>query len=405
MRAREFDALEAAPAGTRCPLCGGDAIHNVLHVPRAPIVCNQLLADVAAARAAELGDIRLAVCADCTLVFNRSFSEERITYAAGYENALHYSPKFRDFARSLCANLVARHDLQGRDVVELGCGDGYVLDLMITSGVRRATGFDPSMAGVASPFAVREGVEIVPEYFRASHLDRSFAFLLCRHVLEHLPHPASLVKDIRAAVGDDGSGVYFEVPNAQWILEDVSLWDVIYEHVTYWTPASLETLFRRAGFAPISIRTGYGGQFLMIEARPTITEPDFLPKECARAAAADACRHFTERADALLAEWRATMRVHVEAGRCAVVWGAGSKGIMFANVMEPDAACVVAMVDVNARKHGRFVPGAALPVVAPSAVPALEPDLVVVANGLYVEEIGRSVNAQGCFPEFRVLAG
>lgn len=409
MAAGAPESLAPAPApasaSARCLLCGAGGLRDVFRLPSVPVVCNQLWADAEAARAAARVDIDLAVCPDCALVANRSFRPELIAYAPGYENALHFSPRFQAFARGLCADLVARHALAGRDVVEIGCGDGHVLALMVEAGARSATGFDPSMAGRETPFAATPGVEIVPEYFRAGQLDRPFDMVLCRHVLEHLPDPLAVLREIRAAVADRGCPVYVEVPNAAWMLDLPSMWDVIYEHVTYWTPASLETLFRRAGFAPLSIGAVYDGQFLAIEARPAEPEPEFLPDPAARDAVVAACARFAGAAEAVLGEWRDRLGALARASRRAVVWGAGSKGITFANAVGADGACLAALVDVNARKHGRFVPGVALPVAGPDEIAGLAPDLVLISNELYADEIARAVAERGLAPEFGVIAG
>lgn len=389
---------------TPCPLCGSAELRDIFHLRSVPVVCNQLWPDVDAARGAALCDMDLAFCPDCSLVSNRTFDPDRITYAPGYENALHFSPRFQNFARELCTGLVERHDLSGRDVVEIGCGDGHILDLLVKSGVRTATGFDPSMAGRPSTFAETLGVEIVPEYFRAEQLDRSFDMLICRHVLEHLPDPYAILTEMRTAIGQRDCPVYFEVPNAQWMLESCSMWDVIYEHVTYWTAPSLETLFRRTGFAPVSIAPGYDGQFMMIEARAAEPDPDFLPGDQAVEMVDRACAAFTASSEAVLAEWRGRLETLERDGRRAVIWGAGSKGITFANAMGVDQ-CLVGMIDINERKQGRFVPGVALPVTGPDQLPAITPDLVLIANEAYADEIAQSVKDSGLEPEFGIIVG
>lgn len=384
----------------RCPVTGSTALSPVFTLGNVPVICNQLWPTAEAAAAAPAGDVELVRCDESGMIWNAAFEPARMVYAPGYENALHFSPKFQAFAEDLAQGLVARFDLAGRHVFEIGCGDGHMLDLMVKHGAATATGFDPSMAGIESAFTARAGVEIVPEYFRSDQLHRPFDAILCRHVLEHLDAPMPLLHDIRRAIGDRDVPVYFEVPNAGWMLRAVSMWDVIYEHVGYWTAPSLETAFRRAGFAPVSITEGYDGQFLMLEARPAEPDPGFIAAGTAQVAVE--VNAFAAASNAILDDWRD--RLGALDGR-AVIWGAGSKGITFANAMGSAAGPLAALVDLNPRKHGLMAPGIARPVVAPGALPEIAPDLVLVSNALYEAEIRKEVEAMGLTPDFAVVAG
>ncbi|MEL6997627.1 MAG: methyltransferase domain-containing protein [Pseudomonadota bacterium] len=388
-----------------CPLCRSEDLERVLRIAAVPVLCNELWPSEDAAKAAPQGEMDLTICRACGLMFNAGFDEALITYASGYENALHFSPHFRAFAEDLCAELVARHDLEGKDIVELGCGDGFILAAMVRHGVKTAIGFDPSMEGKHPSFLDVEGVEIVPELFRAGHIDRDFDVLLCRHVLEHLPDPVSVLSDIRAAIGEAGTPVYFEQPNGAWILESRSVWDVIYEHFTYWSPVSVETLFRRTGFAPAKIGAGYGDQFLIAEGTPAVTDPGWLPPREAVKAEIARARAFAAVIEAERTAWQARLAEMGAAGRHAVIWGAGSKGITFSTMLPTPEGTLSAMIDLNARKHGKFIPGTGLRVAAPDEVAALAPDLVLIANALYADEIAETVRSLGLSPDFATIVG
>ncbi|MFZ7094171.1 class I SAM-dependent methyltransferase [Primorskyibacter sp. 2E233] len=385
---------------THCPVCNAPKPERIFHLGNVPVICNQLWPDADAARAAPLGDVDLVACRQCAFIWNHDFDPARMQYAPGYENALHFSPSFQTFSEELAQGLVDRFDLKGRHVFEIGCGDGHMLDLMSQNGAATATGFDPSMAGKETPYTSRGGVEIVPEYFRSDQLDRPFDAILCRHVLEHLDTPLELMHDIRRAIGTRDVPIYFEVPNAEWMLDAVSMWDAIYEHVGYWTTPAITTLFRRSGFELLSVKAGYGGQFLMVEARPCDPVPDFIDDGTQKILAA--AQAFGMASKAELDRW--CKRLSEMDGR-AVIWGAGSKGITFANALGAAGAHLSALVDLNTRKQGLIAPGVALPVVAPEALTEIAPDLILISNALYQAEIIAEVGKMGLNPEFAVVAG
>ncbi len=385
---------------THCPVCADTHPQPIFRLDNVPVICNQLWPDAEAARAAPKGDVDLVACRTCAFIWNRAFDPARMVYAPGYENALHFSPKFQSFAEDLAAGLVERFNLKGRDVIEIGCGDGHMLDLVAKNGAATATGFDPSMDGKPTPFSERDGVEIVPEYFRSDQLDRPFDAILCRHVLEHLDTPLALLQDIRRAIGLRDVPIYFEVPNAGWMLEAVSMWDVIYEHVGYWTASAIITLFRRAGFDPVSVRAGYGDQFLMVEARPAPPQPDFV--DDGASTVLTSAHAFGAAATGELDRWRDRMS---KIDGKAVIWGAGSKGITFANALGAAGAPLAALVDLNTRKHGLFAPGISLPVIAPEGLKEIAPQLILISNALYEAEIVVDVRKMGMAPDFAVVAG
>ncbi|RAH98791.1 methyltransferase [Acuticoccus sediminis] len=383
---------------THCPCCQSSDFEPVVSLPNMPVVINALSDDAASARAVPRGDVELVVCRSCGLVYNAVFDDARMAYVPDYENALHHSPSFKVFADGLVSDLVQAHDLYGKRVVEVGCGDGFVLSRFLDAGVGEAIGFDPSMEGRDSPFA-RPNMRIVPHYFSTDEVDGPIDAVVCRHVLEHLAEPRKLLSDLRRQIGDRDMVVYIEVPNAEWMLQTVSVWDVIYEHVSYWTQPAIEMLLRRTGFQPYRIRQGYSGQFIMVEARPADVDPDYVSNgvdEALRRA-----RSFGSEAALRIADWRT--RLKDRCGR-AVLWGAGSKGVTFANALG-DCGGVVAMVDLNPRKHGRCASGAAIPIVHPDKLSEIQPDLVLVSNGLYEAEIRDRLASLGLAPELWVITG
>jgi hypothetical protein len=84
-----------------------------------------------------------------------------------------------------------------------------------------------------------------------------------------------------------------------------------------------------------------------------------------------------------------------------VLWGAGSKGVSFVNVLAATEE-IGYLVDLNPHKDGRFVPGTGHQVRAPAFLADYRPDAVIVMNPLYTDEIGRDLGAMGLSPEILV---
>ena len=91
--------------------------------------------------------------------------------------------------------------------------------------------------------------------------------------------------------------------------------------------------------------------------------------------------------------WEATLpRLLAEAP--VAVWGAGAKGATFLNVVEGGER-IGTVVDVNPRKHGRFVTGTGQPIVPPDALATAGVGTIVVMNPVYADEIRETARALG----------
>jgi SAM-dependent methyltransferase len=398
------DATDAAGAArevhTTCPLCGAERGLAFFEAERVPVHCNVLAESRAAALAAPRAEIRLVCCAECGLVYNDRFDPERMLYVEGYETSLHHSDVFREYAEELARDLVRRHGLRDRDVIEIGCGAGDFLRLLCALGGNRGLGFDPSYAGPERPDSEVD-VRILARPYDETSSELPADLVCCRHVLEHVRRPLDLLAGVRRTLGARrDSLVFFEVPDALYTLRHGGIWDVIYEHCSYFTPRSLREAFVRAGFEPLETRSVYGGQFLALEARVASDAAPAAPEErddtLALARAFHACwRHKVD-------EWRERVGELRARGATAAVWGAGSKGVTFLNTLGLDAESVPLVVDLHPGKQGRFVPGTAQRIVAPEELGRRPPDVVVVVNPLYREEIARRLATIGIAPEIAV---
>lgn len=380
-----------------CPACGREGMDLFFEVERAPVLCNVLWDRREDAVAVRRAPIRLGYCPACTMVRNTVFDGRLMEYSARYENSLHYSPRFERYVEDLAEDLVRRHGLRGKDVVEIGCGQGDFLALLAERGGNRAIGYDPGYDPTRASRAAEAGVAILPEAYDERHVARPADLICCRQVLEHIDRPLEFLRTLRRALADRHETlVFFEVPDALYTLRDMGIWDIIYEHCSYFTPQALARLFDRAGFDVLDVAERYDDQFLTIEARP---RPDgqagkaFVAGE--RLDVAELVRRFGQAHAAKCRQWRQRMAELDAEGRKAVLWGAGSKGITFLNVMDIPHERLSHVVDVNPHKHGRFVSGAGQQVVPPEFLSEHRPDVVILMNAIYRTEIERILEDLG----------
>lgn len=383
-----------------CFACGDGVLEPFLDAGHVPTQVGTQWPTREAARDCPRGQMRLAFCRCCGLIYNVAFDPARVDYSLAYDNALHFSEFFRAYELRLVEHLVDRYLRAGAaQVMELGCGSGHFLGLLCERAGGRGMGFDPSHdPGRLDPLA-RGRVEIRREPFSDRAIGHRADLLCFRHVLEHIADPRPFLSVVRRVLESSPGGVaYCEVPNALLALRQLSIWDLMYEHCSYFVRGSLATLFAAQGFEVLHVREAYGGQFVGLEARvgAGAPAPALDVAELTRLGADVTA--FGAHFERVRAEWRARLADLQARGRRVALWGAGGKAVGFCALVG-DVSAIATVVDVNPGKQGTFLAGTGHEILAPEALLEAAPDAVIVLNPLYSQEIRSALTAMGLAPD------
>ncbi len=377
------ESTTGSPRSAACPVCASTSVLEVLRLADLPVAINAQTTPEAATSVPK-GDMELVVCTTCSHLFNAAFDPEASAYDSSYENTLHFSPHFQKHARELASRLVTEHGLTGATVAEAGAGPGHFLTMLCEAGVGGGYGFDPSYD------PDRLGAPEHPDVTLSQGLfptDGSFEpkMAFTQHVLEHLTAPVDLLSILGRSVADqDGGLVYSEVPNGELMVNKCALWDLIYEHYSYFTPTSLVLAAQLAGLSADNVVTAYDDQFLSVESRPV--EPStVMPDSSIVEPLVQQAVDFGEQARKRIDQARTELARYRAAGPVAL-WGAGSKGMTYMNLVASEGE-VAAVVDVNPRKAGFGIPGVPGVISGPESLTDIAPATVLIANPIYAAEI------------------
>jgi hypothetical protein len=204
---------------------------------------------------------------------------------------------------------------------------------------------------------------------------------------------------IRRACGEcRGIRLGVEVPDLRRVLDQGAFWDIYYEHACYFTAGSLARAFVHAGFEVLDLRREFGEQYLILEAAPASGAPASLPSIADDIAdIAMRIESFQRQVPVQIAAWKDRFEGWRTAHRRVALWGSGSKAVGFLTTIG-DHGIVKCVVDINPARHGRFMPGCAMPIIAPSQLSGFQPDVVLVMNPIYRGEIEAEIAALGLTP-------
>lgn len=344
-----------------------------------------LLDDQPSALAYPVAAIRLVFCGTCGFIQNSSFDASLIDYGQDCEESQAFSGTFQTFATEVAAELIDRFDLHDRTVLEVGAGKGDFLALLCRLGPNKGIGIDP---GYRTGRAIEEltgRAEMIVDFYSDRYAHLTADLVVCRHTLEHIADVADFTRLLSAgAAATPGGGLFVEVPDTTRVLTEHAFWDIYHEHCSYFTRGSLARLLIESGASPERVWLGFDSQYLLAvagEESAGFAAPDDV---AATAALVDG---FREGAAGRVASWKASLSEWRAGGERVVMWGGGSKAITFAATVAAGVDVIAEAVDINPYKQGKFLPGTGQEVVAPESLVERPPDVVIVMNSIYVDEI------------------
>lgn len=157
-------------------------------------------------------------------------------------------------------------------VLDIGCGFGYILKSLKSLGYKNLNGIDISDEAVS--FCKKNNLEVkqvksLDEFFVSN--TKKYDFVLMTHVIEHIPKDKIIetLKQIKNTLSENGI-LYLTTPNAQsntgsyWMFED-------FTHTTIFTPGSIIYVLKSAGFNNVNfidpadlMRHSFGARILKI---------------------------------------------------------------------------------------------------------------------------------------------
>lgn len=384
-----------------CPACGENGLEVVFQQAVIPLNSCLLLDNPQEAIGFPTGAMHLAFCRCCGFLSNLAFNPAAAEYSGRYEETQSFSPRFNAFATDLAQRWIDRYEIRGKRVLEIGCGKGEFLVLMCEFGNNRGIGIDPGVHPERITSSALERIEFIADFYDERYSDLDIDVVICRHTLEHIGPVASFMSMLRGAIGArENTIVLFELPDVLRVLREGAFWDVYYEHCSYFSAGSLGRLFRATGFELLDISLAYDGQYLLAEARPSLVAPAQgvpLAIEDDRPEVALGVETFVEARAAAVARWRDRITEVTDRRGRVVLWGSGSKAVAFLAALDLRSE-VAHVVDINPFKQGKFLAGSGAEIIAPERLKVLDPDLVIIMNPIYRDEIRELLAGLGLTP-------
>ena len=317
--------------------------------------------------------LKLVQCPGCGLV---QFAAPPVYYYKDVIRSGGLSTTMGQLRREQYARFVERCNLAGKRVIEVGCGQGEFLSVWGEFPVQ-AFGIEHDPALVK--LAVEKGLAVTQGFADDTQFPPGDYDAFCSfNFLEHQPDPRGMLRAIRDHLGDEAYGLV-TVPSFEYILEMESYYELIADHIAYYTRETLTRLMELSGFEVLSHRIVNRDTHEVIVKKRPLAAVDALVKN--RDTLARSIHGFLERVR--------------DRGERTAVWGASHQGFTLLSTVGAEDV-VAYIIDSAPFKQGLYAPGSHIPIVAPEHY--LEhpvENILIVAPG-YTDEIARLVRDKLC---------
>lgn len=308
-------------------------------------------------------EVSLCVCEGCGLV---QLSNEAVYYYKDVIRAGGYTTTMERLRKSQYSHFIEFASLEGKKIIEVGCGQGEFLGMLSDFPVK---GFGTEHKLELVKKAREAGLVVdcdFPESENHKFKNGPFDAFMSFNFLEHQPEPVMYLKAIYNNLTQEGYGL-ITVPSFEYILEENSFYEIIPDHIAYYTFESLTNLLNISGFEVLEReRINRDTLSVIVKKRPL---PDI--------------RGIIEKKNDIANDVLSTVEKY--AGKVAI-WGASHQGFTLCATtgIKNNVDCII---DSAPFKQGRYAPASHIPIISPEEARERELSAIIIVAPGYTDEI------------------
>lgn len=336
--------------------------------------------------------LNLHQCPECGLI---QFDCQPVAYYRDVIRSGGFSTTMVELRRRQYRHLIEKYGLEGKKILEAGCGRGEFLSVLREFPVQ-AYGIEHKEDLVE--IARKEGLSVWRQFpeeedtiLESEEVRPPYDAFLSFNFLEHQPEPDKMLRCIWNNLTEDGLGLV-TVPSLEYILEYNGYYELIRDHLAYYTFDTLRSLMEHNGFQVLEEEmVNRDTLSVIVKKVPMSNQGD----EARRRQSIDirglsASRSFLDREVNQLID-----SLHKE-GKSLAIWGASHQGFTLAATTRLGDK-VSYMMDSAPFKQGRFAPASHIPIVAPDHFMEEPVDAILIVAPGYTDEIAGIIRKKYAF--------
>jgi nucleoside-diphosphate-sugar epimerase/transketolase N-terminal domain/subunit/2-polyprenyl-3-methyl-5-hydroxy-6-metoxy-1,4-benzoquinol methylase len=195
---------------------------------------------------------QLVKCNDCGLVRSTPAIENDVLNNLYVKSKLTYSNETDNLANTYYSSIqhILRNLSKTSKILEIGCGNGFLLEKMHNHGYKNTFGIEPSIDAVKkSPIFLKK--RIINDFFRPEIFkENSFEFIFIFQTLDHIPNPNEFIEECYRILKPNGYIFAYnhdvESYTAKIFGEKSPIFDI--EHTFLYSEETIKKLFKKNSF-------------------------------------------------------------------------------------------------------------------------------------------------------------
>ncbi len=342
--------------------------------------------------------LHLFVCESCFLAQLNYIHNPKHLFT-NYPYFSSYSTSWVNHARSF-ADLVLKRFFSkvSPSVIEVASNDGYLLQ-HFKGKAASILGIEPAV-NIAKE-AQAKGIPTQAVFLSEKEAEKIYCshgqadLLVANNVLAHVPDLHDFVLGLKRLLAPQGI-LTMEVPHLLSLLKDNEFDTIYHEHVSYFSLLFLKKLLAKYDLTLFDVEklSTHGGSLRIYVQHKEKSCPaesrvlSFLQEEVDFGLDNPTTyAAYSHHIDTLKKKIFSLLNSLKAEGKTVVGYGAPAKGTTLLNACAITADLLPLTVDCNPHKQGRFLPGTAIPIAAPSEIARLQPDYLFVLPWNLKQEI------------------
>lgn len=327
--------------------------------------------------------LNLCKCSSCGLV---QFDCQPVEYYKDVIRSGGYSTTMVNLRTRQYRHLIETYHLEGKKLIEAGCGQGEFLSVLANFPVK-AYGIENREPLVA--MAREKGLNVWKQFAKEGEIlapgDGSvtgpYDGFLSFNFLEHQPNPVSMLRCLADNLQEEGIGL-ITVPSLEYILEYDGYYELIRDHLAYYTFDTLALTVEKAGFEVLE------EEMINRDTLSVIVRKKKQPakREDGKKTVKIDVSGLLKSQDTIGSEMDQLIKELEAGGKRLAIWGASHQGFTLASTTKIGAFAEY-MIDSAPFKQGKYAPASHLPIVPSDHFMTDPVDAILIVAPGYTEEI------------------